>query len=99
MDQLRSRSRCSFADPPWRKPLTLTSEPQFVKFAKKARKHLPLWWTNADDKAVLKMSREHDWANIAYAVEKSDINEHYGSGMFAMGLRMWTEKVTGIRIA
>lgn len=58
-----------------------------------------MWWTNADDKAVLKMSREHDWANIAYAVEKSDINEHYGSGMFAMGLRMWTEKVTGIRIA
>ncbi|BGP37767.1 hypothetical protein JCM10449v2_001689 [Rhodotorula kratochvilovae] len=72
--------------------------PEFVQFVKKARKHLPAWWSNADDAAVLKMCRMHDWANIAYAVEKSDINEHYGSPMFAMGIRMWTEKVTGVKI-
>ncbi|KPV75627.1 uncharacterized protein RHOBADRAFT_43049 [Rhodotorula graminis WP1] len=71
--------------------------PEFVRFVKKARKHLPSWWTNADDKAVLKMSTTHDHFNLQYAVEKSDINEHYGSSMFAMGLRMWTEKVTGRR--
>ncbi|GAA5843726.1 hypothetical protein JCM9279_000121 [Rhodotorula babjevae] len=67
-------------------------------YPEKARKHLPSWWTNADDKAVLKMSTTHDHFNLEYAVEKSDINEHYGSSMFAMGLRMWSEKVTGSRL-
>lgn len=38
------------------------------------------------------MAQAHSWANLNYAVEKSDINEHYGNGMAAMGLRMFTEQ-------
>lgn len=44
------------------------------------------------------MCRSHEWADINFAVEKQDINEHYGSSMMAMGLRMWTEKVTGKKL-
>ncbi|GAA6047660.1 hypothetical protein JCM3770_001613 [Rhodotorula araucariae] len=72
--------------------------PEFVEFVKKARKHLPAWWTDADDAAVLAMCRTHSWANLAHPVEKADINEHYGSSMIAMGIRMWTEKVTRVKI-
>ncbi|BGP05867.1 hypothetical protein JCM10049v2_001683 [Rhodotorula toruloides] len=72
--------------------------PEFVKFVKKARKHLPSWFKDEDEKAVLAMCRSHEWADINFAVEKQDINEHYGSTMMAMGLRMWTEKVTGKKL-
>ncbi|GAA5937364.1 hypothetical protein JCM10213_007212 [Rhodosporidiobolus nylandii] len=72
--------------------------PEFEKFIAKAKSHLPKWWTEADTEAVLKMCRTHPWANIANSVEKADINEHYGSGTCAMGMRMWTEKFSGVRI-
>ncbi|GEM09504.1 hypothetical protein Rt10032_c08g3521 [Rhodotorula toruloides] len=52
-----------------------TRTPRFVK---KARKHLPSWFKDEDEKAVLAMCRSHEWADINFAVEKQDINEHYG---------------------
>ncbi|GAA6005149.1 hypothetical protein JCM10207_008523 [Rhodosporidiobolus poonsookiae] len=69
--------------------------PEFVKFIEKAKPHLPSWWTEEDTKTTLAMCRSHEWANIDCAVEKADINEHYGSGTAAMSLRMWTEKLAG----
>ncbi|GJN88684.1 hypothetical protein Rhopal_001650-T1 [Rhodotorula paludigena] len=71
--------------------------PEFVKFVNKAAPNLPSWWNASHKAAVLSLCRTHSWANIAYAVEKSDINEHYGAG-FAMWLRMWTAEVTGVSL-
>ncbi|GAA5971952.1 hypothetical protein JCM11641_001584 [Rhodosporidiobolus odoratus] len=72
--------------------------PEFEKFISKAKPHLPSWWKEADTQIVLDMCRNHPWANIKQAVEKADINEHYGSSSCAMGMRMWTEKFSGVKI-
>ncbi|BGP53772.1 hypothetical protein JCM8202v2_001344 [Rhodotorula sphaerocarpa] len=62
---------------------------------RKARLYLPSSWNPSEDEPrALQMAQTHEWANIHYAVEKADINEHYKSSVAAMGLRMWTEQVT-----
>ncbi|GAA5821916.1 hypothetical protein JCM11251_004778 [Rhodosporidiobolus azoricus] len=63
-----------------------------------ARRHLPSWWTDADTKATIKMSKTDEHYSVEFAQEKSDINEHYGNPSMAMIMRMWTEQVTGMRI-
>lgn len=56
--------------------------PDFKKYLNKAKqaKVLPSWWQPANDKELIEMALSDDWANINYAVEKSDITEHYGYG-------------------
>lgn len=36
------------------------------------------WWNDEKEAALIKMALTDKWANIKYAVEKSDITEHYG---------------------
>jgi hypothetical protein len=38
----------------------------------------PDWWNDQKEAALKKMALTDKWANIKYAVEKSDITEHYG---------------------
>ncbi|GAA5868178.1 hypothetical protein JCM8547_003370 [Rhodosporidiobolus lusitaniae] len=71
--------------------------PEFKRFVQKAQRSLPAWWSKEDNDAVYKLSRTYKWANIDYAVEKSDINEHHGSPPAAMALRMWFQMFTGMR--
>ncbi|KAF8338137.1 uncharacterized protein EI90DRAFT_3041784 [Cantharellus anzutake] len=57
---------------------------------------LPGWWNSAvDKKAIEKMAQEDDWFNIKYAVEKSDIQEHYGNSLMPMKLRILGESICG----
>lgn len=69
--------------------------PAVTASVRKARLYLPSSWNPSEDEPrALQMAQTHEWANIHYAVEKADINEHYKSSVAAMGLRMWTEQVT-----
>ncbi|GAA6029794.1 hypothetical protein JCM8097_001053 [Rhodosporidiobolus ruineniae] len=71
--------------------------PEFVDFLNKAKPHLPASWTQADTDAVLKTCQAED-SPLQYAMEKADFNEKWGSSTAAMATRMWTEKVTGVKI-
>ena len=46
-------------------------------------------------KTVTGLALSHPWSNIKYAVEKSDIVEHYGDPMKVMVLRMVAEEIYG----
>ncbi|GAQ78848.1 hypothetical protein KFL_000190650 [Klebsormidium nitens] len=56
--------------------------PSFLRFLRKARRKdlMPDWWNDEKEAALKKMALTDKWANIKYAVEKSDITEHYGYG-------------------
>ncbi|KAL3688449.1 hypothetical protein R1sor_014758 [Riccia sorocarpa] len=53
--------------------------PGFKYYLKQAKqkKVLPTWWTGEDDMKVKNTAMTHKWANLNYAVEASDIKDHY----------------------
>ncbi|RDA82768.1 hypothetical protein CP532_0403 [Ophiocordyceps camponoti-leonardi (nom. inval.)] len=61
-----------------------------------ADKLLPTWWNGEKRKEceALSMSRSQ-WHCLQFAVEKSDIVDHYGDPQFPMQLRMFGEAVYG----
>lgn len=73
--------------------------PEFKKFLGLAEANngiLPRWWTaEKRDACVAKGSAKSGWANLYSAMEKSDIQEHYGDGQMPMKLRMLAEEITG----
>lgn len=76
----------------------ITGFKRFLAAVERAQngKLLPGWWT-AEKKAecVAFGANGGDWSNLNSAVEKSDINEHYGDPRSAMQLRMFAEAVYG----
>lgn len=62
---------------------------QFLNNAKQ-KQVLPPWWDpKIDKKGVERMALdESSWPSIAHAVEKGDVNEHYGQPFAAMTLRV-----------
>ena len=57
---------------------------------------LPPWWSADKRKACERMGMDHRQGNfhdLACAIEKSDVIEHYGDSRFPMQLRMFAEAV------
>ena len=71
--------------------------PVFEDFLMKAKAAdmLPSWWTAEKEAACKQKAETDDWADISCAVEKSDIQEHYGDNMMPMTLRMAAERIYG----
>ena len=68
---------------------------QFIRLGY-SRSKLPKWWDPRKHmKTVTGLALSHPWSNIKYAVEKSDIVEHYGDPMKVMVLRMVAEQIHG----
>ena len=76
-----------------------SSYPYFKKFLTLAEEReaiLPSWWDKKARTECERLARGGDgWANIARAVEKSDIQEHYGDSMMPAKLRILGEKIYG----
>lgn len=69
---------------------------EFLDLAEKREKLLPSWWDKEKRKECERLAMGGDgWADISCAVEKSDIQEHYGDGMMPMKLRILGEKIYG----
>ncbi|KAK1832039.1 hypothetical protein QBC39DRAFT_350018 [Podospora conica] len=80
---------------------SLDSRKGFARFLDKAERTgggiLPPWWTAAKKAECIAMGIKGDeWQNLKHAVEKHDIQEHYGDPKFPMQLRMFTESIYGI---
>ncbi|KAI9097153.1 hypothetical protein DFS34DRAFT_620680 [Phlyctochytrium arcticum] len=59
----------------------------------------PSWWSSEDTKAMLKMAMSDEWADMNYAVEKSDVTKHYGYlSLEHMNLRGLAETIEGRNI-
>ena len=77
--------------------------PDFRRYLDKAEKRagvLPSWW-NKQTRAECEergMSKAEKWAQLQFAVEKHDIQEHYKDNMMPMKLRMIAEKVEGFNV-
>ncbi|BBN09824.1 hypothetical protein MPTK1_4g23000 [Marchantia polymorpha subsp. ruderalis] len=64
----------------------------------KAKNILPSWWSEQDDRKIMIFSMSHKWANLNYAVEKYDIEDHYcalNKPFEHMVLRFLAEQITG----
>ncbi|PMD30659.1 hypothetical protein L207DRAFT_592419 [Hyaloscypha variabilis F] len=69
---------------------------KFLDLAEKGNKLLPSWWSKEKRRECERLALGGDsWADISCAVEKSDIQEHYGDGMMPMKLRILGEKFYG----
>jgi len=69
---------------------------KFLNLAEKRQRLLPSWWSKGKRKECERLAMGGDgWADINCAVEKSDIQEHYGDGMMPMKLRILGEKIYG----
>ena len=72
---------------------------EFRRFLNKTEKRpglLPSWWSAAKRKECERVAvDESGWSCLAFAVEKSDIQEHYDNSMMPMQLRIFAEKVYG----
>ncbi|KAL6792407.1 hypothetical protein GGI42DRAFT_335114 [Trichoderma sp. SZMC 28013] len=77
-----------------------TGQRGFRKFLRKAATIpglLPPWWTKEKSAACEQFGMNpSQWHNLRWAVEKTDIMEHYGDRLFPMQLRMLAEAVYGI---
>ena len=77
------------------------SLPAFRRFLAKVASRpgmLPPWWTDEKKAECERMGMSHrksNWHNLAFAVEKKDVVEHYGDPQFPMQLRMFAETVYG----
>ncbi|KZS95900.1 hypothetical protein SISNIDRAFT_464194 [Sistotremastrum niveocremeum HHB9708] len=67
---------------------------RFLRLAED-RDAVPPWWNAQKRKECIQFSLTDKWANISYAVEKSDIREHYGNPFMPMNLREIGRKVHG----
>ncbi|KAF8861842.1 hypothetical protein BDZ45DRAFT_671659 [Acephala macrosclerotiorum] len=69
---------------------------EFLTLAEKRNGILPSWWNNAKRRECVRLATGGDqWADISSAVEKSDIQEHYGDSMMPAKLRILGEKIYG----
>lgn len=70
---------------------------RFVHMAEQKPGLMPSWWMpqKVDECVASAGNTRNDWSNLAHAVEKSDIMEHYGSQDMPMQLRMFAEQVYG----
>ncbi|KAG0273507.1 hypothetical protein BGZ95_010683, partial [Linnemannia exigua] len=72
---------------------------EFLQAAEKRKGLLPSWWTKAEGRTKLNeclaFGLADSWANLAFAVEKSDLIDHYGDSLMPMQLRMLSEQITG----
>jgi splicing suppressor protein 51 len=68
-----------------------------TRIEKKKRALLPAWWSEAHKKKCIDFGLRdaNGWSSLEAAVEKADINEHYGNSQFAMQLRMFPRPCTG----
>ncbi|GAA5968325.1 hypothetical protein JCM3765_000390 [Sporobolomyces pararoseus] len=72
--------------------------PEFETFLKKAKPHLPRWWTEADTTACLLRARSNKRSNVYDAIEKDGFNEKYGHSTAAMAMRMWVDGFVDVTI-
>ena len=74
----------------------------FKSFLRKAEKRgncLPSWWSAQKSRACQQQGMSgHGWSDLNCAVEKSDIQEHYGNPMMPLMLRVLAEKITGSNV-
>ncbi|KAE8441276.1 hypothetical protein EG329_005542 [Mollisiaceae sp. DMI_Dod_QoI] len=69
---------------------------EFLDLAESRSGLLPKWWNQKKRKECIRLATGGDeWADISCAVEKPDIQEHYGNGMMPMMLRVLGEKIYG----
>jgi splicing suppressor protein 51 len=76
----------------------LPSFRRYLSLAEGRRGLLPGWWNPSARKECedIAMGRKGDsWSQIAYAVEKHDIQDYYGDSMMPMMLRLVAEHVYG----
>ncbi len=60
---------------------------------------LPPWWNQAKRRACENQAmRKSEFSYLGYAVEKPDIQKHYGDNLMPMRLRMLAERVTGSHV-
>ena len=73
--------------------------PLFKRFLDRAEKRggvLPSWWTKESRKNCERQAgKESEFSCIHHAMEKSDIQEHYGDPLMPMKLRLLAERVIG----
>lgn len=66
------------------------------RIEKKNRSLLPDWWSDEEKAQCIAFGRRRgkkEWSSLAHAVEKSDIDEHYGDRFFAVELRIFADIV------
>lgn len=69
---------------------------EFLDLAESRERILPPWWTAAKRaECQMRAVDESQWSGINYAVEKHDIQEHYGDTMMPLKLRVLGEKIYG----
>ena len=68
----------------------------FLNLAEKRAGLLPSWWSPLKRLECFKLALDDsNWSDINCAVEKSDVQEHYGDYMMPMKLRVLGEKIYG----
>ncbi|EPE34827.1 MYND protein, putative [Glarea lozoyensis ATCC 20868] len=68
---------------------------RFLELAEGREGLLPSWWGRSKRDECVRVAGSGGWADIGNAVEKSDVQEHYGDSMMPMKLRILGEKVYG----
>ncbi len=68
---------------------------RFLDLAESRKGLLPPWWNANKRKECERIAVSDNWSNINYAVEKSDIQEHYRNPLMPMQLRVLGEKIYG----
>lgn len=69
---------------------------RFLGSVEKESALLPGWWTAEKKEKCVRFGQSGDaWADLGTAVDKADVNNHYGDSKFAMQLRMFAEAVYG----
>jgi mitochondrial splicing suppressor protein 51 len=69
---------------------------EFLDLAESRKGILPSWWNSEKRKECERMAVDSDgWNDINCAVEKPDIQEHYGDNSMPMKLRVLGEKIYG----
>jgi splicing suppressor protein 51 len=69
---------------------------EFLDLTEKRAGLLPPWWSAGKRRECERIARGgHRWSDIICAVEKSDIQEHYGDNTMPMKLRVLREEIYG----
>ena len=72
---------------------------RFLDLAQKRKGLLPTWWSPEKRQQCERLAGDDtQWAHIGYAVQKSDMIEHYRDATMPTRLRMLAEKVYGKKI-
>ena len=67
---------------------------RFLNLAEKRKGPLPEWWSAANRKKCERLATDRkQWSCLYFAVEKSDVMEHYKDNLMPMKLRMLAEKI------